>query len=116
MAGINLTLHSPIWRPPSDVFETEQAVVLRIEIAGLRQGELKIELNGRTLTVRGNRLDSPVGRAYHQMEIHFGEFSLEFELPAAVAAEMVSTEYEAGFLWLTLPKLGADPSSSSVIK
>jgi len=105
MAGINLTWRSPLWRPPTDVFETEEAIVIRVEIAGLRQQDLKIELVGRSLSVRGSRLDSPVGRAYHQMEIHFGEFGIELELPAAVTVESNSVVYEAGFLWLTLPKL-----------
>ena len=71
----------------------------------MREGELKIDLTGRRLSIRGNRLEilpfeyepgseySPTeivsqstlaitsGRAYHQMEIHFGEFSLDFDLP-----------------------------------
>lgn len=128
MAGINLTLHPPIWRPPCDVFETEQAIIIRVEIAGMREGELKIDLSGRRLSIRGNRLEilpfeyepgseySPTefvsqstfaitsGRAYHQMEIHFGEFSLDFDLPAEVAAESLITQYKAGFLWFFMHK------------
>ncbi len=128
MAGLNLTLHPPIWRPPCDVFETEQAIIIRVEIAGMQEGELKIDLTGRRLAIRGNRLeilpfeyepgseDTPrgivsqsalaitSGRAYHQMEIHFGEFSLEFDLPAEVSAETLISQYEAGFLWFFMHK------------
>lgn len=97
-------VRSPIWRPPTDVFETEQAVIVRVEIAGMREDDFSISLTGSQLTVRGNRPDIQERRAYHQMEITFGEFNVEVKLPAPIVAEKVAAEYTAGFLRLVFPK------------
>jgi HSP20 family protein len=99
-----ISIRSPLWRPPTDVYETEESIVVRVEIAGMRDEDFTIELDGRLLSVRGVRPDSPARRAFHQMEIRFGEFSIELEMPAAVAAEKVGAVYNNGFLMLTLPK------------
>ncbi len=98
------TIRSPLWRPPTDIFETEETVVVRVEIAGMHDEDFTIKLEGRTLSIRGARPDSPARRAYHQMEIRFGEFSIEMELPIAIAAELVKANYDNGFLLVTLPK------------
>ena len=93
-----------IWRPPTDVFETEEAVIVRVEIAGMREDDFSISLSGDQLTVRGNRPDVHERRAYHQMEIFFGEFNTEVNLPAPILADQVVAEYQAGFLRLMFPK------------
>lgn len=99
-----LNLRSPAWRPPSDVFETETNIVVRVEIAGMREGDFAIELNGRFLSIRGFRQDLAERRAFHQMEIRFGEFILDLELPAYVESDQVQAVYSDGFLRVTLPK------------
>ncbi|HUV29030.1 MAG: Hsp20/alpha crystallin family protein [Anaerolineales bacterium] len=93
-----------IWRPPTDVFETDDAIIVRVEIAGMREDDFSISLTGPQLTVRGNRPDIQERRAYHQMEIFFGEFSTEVKLPGPVSADQVVAEYKAGFLRLVFPK------------
>jgi HSP20 family protein len=97
-------VRSSIWRPPTDVFENEQEVIVRVEIAGMREDDFSISLTGDRLTVRGNRPDIQEKRAYHQMEIFFGEFNVEVNLPAPVLADKVIAEYQAGFLRLVFPK------------
>lgn len=96
--------HTHEWRPPTDVFETEKEVVVRVEIAGMRENDFSISLQDRRLVIRGSRQDEPGVRAFQQMEIHFGEFMIEVELPCSVMAEQASAEYEDGFLKLVLPK------------
>lgn len=97
-------MRAHIWRPATDVYETEDSVVVRVEIAGMKEEDFSISLTGRLLTVRGNRPDILERRAYHQMEIFFGEFSTEIELPAPVLSDEVTAEYIAGFLRLVFPK------------
>ena len=92
------------WRPATDVYETEDTVIVRVEIAGMKEEDFSVSLTGRVLTVRGNRPDVLERRAYHQMEIFFGEFSTEVELPAPVRSDEVTAEYIAGFLRLVFPK------------
>jgi HSP20 family protein len=94
---------SRIWRPPTDVFETGEAIIVRIEIAGMREEDFSISLTGSLLTVRGNRPDIQERRAYYQMEIFFGEFTTEIQLPKPVLANQVVAEYQSGFLRLTFP-------------
>ncbi len=99
-----LKMRPPAWHPPTDVYEIENAVVVRVEIAGMREGDFAVELNGRYLVVRGVRQDITERRAYHQMEIRFGEFSIEIELPTHVEADQVKAIYNNGFLRVMLPK------------
>ncbi len=96
---------SPLaWRPPTDVYITEDAIIVRVEIAGMSDGEFVITLDGRILTVRGTRPDTPERRAYHQMEIRFGEFRTDVELHWPVDPDGIEAEYSDGFLSLTLPR------------
>jgi HSP20 family protein len=102
--GWRITTRSPAWRPPTDVFEIENTFVVRVEIAGMHEEDFSIELNGRNLAVRGSRQDMPERRAFHQMEIHFGEFAIELELPNYIEADQVQAVYSDGFLLIHLPK------------
>ncbi len=99
-----LALRTPHWRPPTDVFETDNAFIVRVEIAGMEEEDFSIELDGRVLVIRGLRPDQQERRAYHQMEIRFGEFSAELEIPSPVKSEEVRAEYLNGFLRVILPK------------
>jgi HSP20 family protein len=99
-----LSLRSPSWRPPTDVYEVEDDLIVRVEIAGMREEDFSIELDGRILSIRGIRQDFTGRRAYHQMEIRFGEFNIEIELPFAVDEEQVRAVYDKGFLRVQFPK------------
>jgi HSP20 family protein len=107
---MQLTMRSHIWRPLTDVYETDDSVIVRVEIAGMQDEDFTVELNGHLLSIHGFRLDNAVQftaqerRAYHQMEIRFGEFLIEMELPVPVEAEQVEATYSNGFLCILLPK------------
>jgi HSP20 family protein len=91
------------WRPPTDVYETDTAIIIRVEVAGMRESDFTISLIERNLTIRGSRQDTAERRAYHQMEIAFGEFNTEVELPYAIISDKVEAVYRDGFLRITLP-------------
>ncbi len=99
-----LHMRSHIWRPPTDVYEIEDALVVRVEIAGMRESDFAIYLDGRFLAIRGVRPDITERRAYHQMEIRFGEFATEVELPYQVVVDEIQATYTNGFLRILLPK------------
>ncbi|MDH5506222.1 MAG: Hsp20/alpha crystallin family protein [Anaerolineae bacterium] len=101
-----------IWQPPTDVYETAESIIVRAEIAGMAEAEFTISLENRILMIYGRRTDSTGSRAYHQMEIRFGEFMSVVELAAPVIAEEISAEYQDGFLHVNIPKL--TPSSIKV--
>ncbi len=100
----NLSSRLHVWRPPTDVFETENGLIIRIEIAGMQEDDFTILLDGQKLSVRGMRYDFPERRAYHQMEIPFGEFASEVDLPFNIDSEHIEAVYQAGFLRITLPR------------
>jgi HSP20 family protein len=99
-----IAMRPHVWRPPTDMYETEEAIVIRVEVAGMREQDFSVALEDRTLTIRGARSDPTERRAFYQMEIPFGEFSTEMELPAPIVNEGVEAVYRDGFLQITLPK------------
>ncbi len=93
-----------VWSPPTDFYETEKNFVICVEIAGMRLDDFKISLEDRYLIISGQRADVAGPRAYHQMEIHYGEFRTVVDLPAPVVAEQAEAVYQDGFLTIRLPK------------
>lgn len=95
---------SHCWCPPTDVYETDDQITVRVEAAGMKKGEFFITLDKQLLLIEGRRPSLSENGAYHQMEIGFGEFRNGVELSSPVITEQVTAVYEDGFLELTLPK------------
>jgi len=93
------------WRPPTDVYETDDSVIVKVEIAGMSEDEFAISLSNRTLSVSGVRRDPDVKLAYQQLEIPYGHFRTEVFLPYSVVHEEIGARYEDGFLVVVLPKV-----------
>jgi len=101
--NVTWNVRSNVWRPPTDVYETGSSVVVKVEIAGIRDEDLDVVLQDNLLLISGTRADSAGRRAYHQMEIPFGKFSVTIELPAHANVEAATAEYKDGFLTINLP-------------
>jgi HSP20 family protein len=95
---------SHLWRPPTDVYETEEAFVIQVEVAGMRGADFAVSVQDRRVAIGGVRHDNGEARAYHQMEIHHGEFRTDVELPGSFDREAMQAEYNDGFLRIVLPK------------
>jgi HSP20 family protein len=104
MRTVSWQVYSHIWSPPTDLFESDDAIVVRVEIAGMHEDDFDVALENGVLTVSGVRADSAERRAYHQMEIRFGKFATSVALPVPVNVEAARAEYKDGFLTVTLPK------------
>ena len=102
--AISWTVRSSAWSPPTDVYETEDAIVVRLEVAGMREEDFEIEVEDGFLKISGTRPDVPERRAYHQMEIRYGKFSTTVGLPVPVNVEKSEALYDDGFLTINLPK------------
>jgi HSP20 family protein len=101
--------HIKTWRPPTDVYETDEHVVVKVEIAGMEEGDFSISLTDRSLTITGVRHDpltetEGLTLSYQQMEIRYGEFKTEVYLPWAIVEDEIEATYEDGFLRVVLPK------------
>ncbi len=98
---------TPAWQPPTDVYETDETVVVRVEIAGMKESDFKISVQDRTLIITGQRFDPSPKVAYHQLEIRYGEFRSEVYLHWIVSEADISATYHDGYLEITLPKARA---------
>jgi HSP20 family protein len=92
------------WQPPTDVYETESNVIVKVEIAGMSEQDFAISLSNRSLRISGTRHDADHKQAYLQLEIPYGHFCTEVFLPYAVAYEEIDATYENGFLTVVLPR------------
>ena len=96
---------SNTWRPPTDVFELEDRLVVMVEVAGMRDGEFNVVLQDRRLLISGVRRRIVQDRmAFHQMEVRYGEFRAVVNLPWPVERERVAATYKDGFLRVELPR------------
>jgi HSP20 family protein len=103
--AVSWQVHSGVWSPPTDEYETENVIVVRVEIAGMRDEDFEVSVENNTLLISGVRPDHLERRAYHQMEIRFGKFVTAISLPAPVNVDEATAEYKDGFLTVTLPKV-----------
>lgn len=92
--------------PPVDIYETEQSIVLKLEVPGIDQKDLDIRIENNTITVRGERkFESDVKEEnFHRVERRYGSFQRSFSLPNTVNTENVVADYDSGVLKITLAK------------
>lgn len=93
-----------VFHPPTDVYETDDSLWVKVEVAGMNIDHFRIALIDRTLVVAGVRRDTTPKRGYHQMEIGWGPFQTEVAVNLPVQAEDIEAEYADGFLTIRVPK------------
>lgn len=105
-----------VWRPPTDVYETEEALVVKVEIAGVDKDAFRLEFSRNVLIIRGQRTQkSGISQvSYHRMEIKYGEFEVEFALPLGLDHDRTTALYREGFLTITIPKDTSTAKSVSI--
>lgn len=92
------------FRPPFDIYETDEHIVIKVEIAGMREEEIAVSVDGQNLRISGRRGDSGGKLAYQRMEINYGDFELDIRLPSLHDESRIEASYERGFLILQIPK------------
>jgi HSP20 family protein len=94
------------WSPPMDVYETEEAYEVILEIAGVPRETIHIGFLHDMLTVGGKRSDKgrPESARYSQMEINYGPFQKEIRFPSPIERTAISAHYRDGLLKVVLPK------------
>jgi HSP20 family protein len=100
---------SPTWEPPVDIYETDDALVLEVELPGVSTDAVSLELHEQTLTLSGKRTREPAvtGGQYQREEGRYGAFQRAFRLPTIVDQAKVQATYKNGVLALRLPKRAA---------
>jgi HSP20 family protein len=104
--GREENLTTSTFAPPVDVYEDEHNVTLKIEVPGIDEKDLEIQVENNTLTVHGERKFEKEEKEenYRRVERQYGSFTRSFTLPATVDADQVKADYDKGVLKISLPK------------
>jgi HSP20 family protein len=94
------------WMPAMDLIESDDHFVLRADLPGMDENDVKIELEDGALTIAGERKDEHESKAegYYRVERAFGSFSRSLTLPKGVDPEGVSAGFDRGVLEVRIPK------------
>ena len=92
--------------PLVDIYESEQGITLKMEVPGVSQDDLKINLENNTLTISGERKFEKDEKEenFHRIERQYGSFTRSFTLPNTVDSEKVDATYDSGILSIQLAK------------
>jgi len=93
--------------PSVDISETDNEIIVQAEIPGIDPRDLDISLNGRFLTIKGEKKSEHEEKRenYHKIERKYGTFSRTLELPADVDPDKVEAKYKDGVLKIVLSKI-----------
>src|SRR5207248_11361489 len=94
------------WAPAADIYETENDLVLQLDLPGVDPKQIDVRVENNVLTIRGERrFDGKVEREnFHRVERAYGTFSRSFTLAMAVDSDRIQANYRNGVLSITLPK------------
>jgi len=94
------------WIPPMDLVETEEDFVLRVDLPGLSEQDVNVELENNVLTVSGERKAEHEERkeGYYRVERASGVFQRSLTLPDGVNPDGVKASFERGVLEVRVPK------------
>jgi len=96
-----------VWHPPTDVYETEQEVIVIMEIPGVSKDDVEISWHDNVLSVRGRRCDKGdhVKTCVHLMEINYGQFHRTIMLPFELRDDsIVDARIASGFMRILIAK------------
>jgi HSP20 family protein len=99
-------LREGVWQPPVDIYEDEEAVVIKAELPGMDQKDIEVRIENNTLTLRGERKHEEEIKKenFHRVERFYGTFQRSFSLPQVVDQEKIKAVCDKGVLAITLPK------------
>ncbi|HVS03170.1 MAG TPA: Hsp20/alpha crystallin family protein [Thermoanaerobaculia bacterium] len=95
---------SATWRPPLDLIETPDELVVYVELPGVRRDQVQLQADGRLLELSGRREPHEGDHSYLRLEGCYGAFRRRLELPAVVDASHVEATLRRGLLEVRLPK------------
>jgi len=104
------------WVPNTDVYATDNGLVVKVELAGMRSEHLEITVEGNRLRISGNRHDGCRASkcSFLVMEINYGPFESELELPPGYDLSQAKAAYLNGFLRIDVP-LAQQPAKNSTV-
>lgn len=104
-AGEGDTPSENYWVPDTDVYVTDEGLVIKVELAGMRKEDLELAVEGNQLKISGHRPDGCRGAScrFLIMEISYGAFESIIELPPGYDLSQARATYQNGFLRIDVP-------------
>jgi len=92
--------------PPVDIYEDDQKLTFKVEVPGVDEKDIKVEIENNILTVHGERkLEKEIKEEnFSRMERHYGVFSRSFTVPSTVDRQKIEANYAHGVLAIQMPK------------
>jgi HSP20 family protein len=99
-------LTSTSFAPPVDIYEDEHNITLKLEVPGIDEKDIDVQIQGNTLTVHGERNFEKEEKEenFCRIERQYGSFTRSFTLPGSVDPGHVSADYDKGVLKINLAK------------
>ena len=93
-----------LWIPAADVYRTDDGWIVKVDLAGIRPGDIEITLEGRVLRISGLRRDGICGEgiSHYQLEITYSRFEKLIQFPRSIEHAAVERDYHDGLLILRL--------------
>lgn len=92
--------------PTVDIYENDENIVINAELPGLTKEEVSIDLDGRVLTISGERKlsEETDKKTFYKKERYYGSFKRSFTLPEFIDQEKINAEFLNGVLEITIAK------------
>ncbi len=106
--------------PPINIAETEKSWTVSVELPGLAEKDINVQVTGRQLVISGERKweEEKKNKDYHRVESQFGSFQRTIPLPENLRLDpdAISATYKRGMLEVTLPKVEPTPVAKIPVK
>ncbi len=104
------------WVPNTDVYATDNGLVVKVELAGMRSEHLEITVEGNRLRICGNRPDGcrAAKASFLVMEINYGPFESVLEMPEGYDLSQAKAAYLNGFLRIDVPVVQRQSKNTKV--
>ncbi len=106
------------WTPSCNVAESSEEYRIEAELPGVKQEDMELKVEGRVLTLRGERREEKEekGKKYHRMESSYGSFMRSFALPDDADEDKVDADYTDGLLTVRIPRTTPKESKARAVQ
>ena len=106
------------WRPPVDIYETENGIVLSAELPGVARENISVEVKDNILTLKGERTANPTLRNqnFYRQERCYGTFQRSFTLQQNIQPHLIKATFKNGVLEIEIPKPEEERTKQITVK
>lgn len=98
------------WNPELDLYETEDAFILEVDLPGVREKDVSVEVENSNLVLSGRRICERVTDKsnFHRHERREGQFVRRLHLPPSADQKHIAASFQEGVLRVTINKLSRE--------